>query len=149
MGNDALWASFCNAVGQPEFITDERFATNHARTENIDALNAHVMEPLLASKTCAEWIEILNAASVPHARINTIDKVMENRQVRARNMVVDVDDPVAGRVHIAGNPIKMSSFQDETTRPRIPELGEHTDAVLAGLGLSPEEIASLRERGAI
>jgi len=148
MGNDNLWRSFCDEVGQPELADDERFATNHARTEHIDELNA-IMEPLFASHRVDEWNELLAAAKIPHSRINTIDKVMSHPQVLARNMVVGVDDPVAGHVKIAGNPIKMSGFDDETTRPRVPELGEHTDEVLAGLGFTPEEIAALKSDGAV
>ena len=149
MGNDGLWASFCDAVDRQQWIIDDRFATNNARTENIDALTNEALGPLFAERTAEEWITILKRARVPHARINTIDKVMAHPQVNARNMIVDVDDPVAGMVKIAGNPIKMSSFEDETSRPPIPELGEHTDEVLAGLGLSPEEIQSLKESGAV
>lgn len=149
MGNDALWASFCAAVDRRELTTDERFATNHARSENIEALNAEVMEPLFASRGSAAWMETLQEARIPHARINTIDKVMSHPQVLARKMVVSVDDPVAGRVRIAGNPIKMTNLPDEESRPRIPELGEHTDSVLAALGMNAEEIASLRKRGAV
>ncbi len=149
MGNDALWASFCTAVDRESWIQDERFATNRARTENIDTLNTDALEPLFAERTSEEWIDLLQKAKVPHARINTIDKVMAHPQVLARNMVVEVDDPVAGRVQIAGNPIKMSGLADESMRPPIPELGQHTDEVLESLGLSPEKIRSLRESGTV
>ena len=148
MGNDSLWRAFCTAVERTDLADDERFATNHGRTENLDALNA-ILEPLFASRTVDEWNELLDAAKIPHSRINTIDKVMEHPQVLARNMVVEVDDPVAGRVKIAGNPIKMSSFPDETSRPRVPELGEHTDEVLASLGFTTTEIAALKAQGAV
>ena len=148
MGNDALWQSFCTAAGRPELATDERFATNRARTDNIDDLNEE-LEPLFAARTVDEWNTLLDAAKIPHSRINTIDKVMDHPQVLARNMVVQVDDPVAGTVQIAGNPIKMSSLPDETTRPRIPELGEHTSEVLSSLGFSEQEIAQLQADGAV
>lgn len=148
MGNDALWQSFCTAAGRPELATDERFATNRGRTDNIDDLNTE-LEPLFAARTVDEWNTLLDAAKIPHSRINTIDKVMEHPQVLARNMVVQVDDPVAGSVQIAGNPIKMSSLPDETTRPRIPELGEHTSEVLSSLGFSEQEIAQLQADGAV
>ncbi|HKJ84545.1 MAG TPA: CoA transferase, partial [Spirochaetia bacterium] len=148
MGNDNLWRAFTTAVERPELATDPRFATNQGRTENIDALN-EIMEPLFAERTVDQWNELLETAKIPHSRINTIDKVMSHPQVLARNMVVDVDDPIAGRVKIAGNPIKMSGFQDETTRPRVPELGEHTEEVLSSLGFTTEEIAALQADGAV
>lgn len=148
MGNDNLWSAFCTAVQRPELASDPRFATNRDRTEHIDELNA-IMEPLFRERTVDAWNELLDAAKIPHSRINTIDKVMTHPQVLARNMVVEVEDPVAGRVKIAGNPIKMSGFADETTRPRVPELGEHTDEVLASIGFATEEIARLKADGAV
>ena len=148
MGNDSLWRTFCLAAGRPSLADDDRFATNHARTENLDALN-EILEGLFLERTVEEWHTLLEAARIPHSRINSIDKVMSHPQVLARHMIVDLDDPVAGRVRIAGNPIKMSSFADETTRPPIAELGEHTDEVLVELGYSTEEIAALAAGGAI
>ena len=148
IGNDALWQTFCPAAGRPDLATDPRFLTNKDRTDNLDALNA-ILEPLFSSRPSDEWMDLLERAKIPHSQINTIDKVMTHPQVLARNMIVTVDDPVAGTVKIAGNPIKMSSIPEEPTRPRIPELGEHTVEVLASLGFSAEEIESLRARGAI
>ncbi len=148
VGNDALWRTFCAAVGREDLATDARFVTNHDRTEHIDELNA-ILEPLFAERSVEEWSSLLATAKIPHSRINTIDKVMEHPQILARGMVVDVDDPVAGRVKIAGNPIKMSSLPDEPTRPRIPELGEHTHEVLAALGYSQDDIDALASDGAI
>ena len=148
VGNDALWRTFCAAVGREDLATDARFLTNHDRTEHIDELNA-ILESLFAERSVEEWGSLLSTAKIPHSRINTIDKVMEHPQILARRMVVDVDDPVAGRVKIAGNPIKMSSLPDEPTRPRIPELGEHTSEVLRSLGYTQEEIDALASDGAI
>jgi CoA:oxalate CoA-transferase len=148
MGNDALWQSFCAAVEREELATDERFATNRSRTDHIEELTTE-LEPLFGARSVAEWSALLSEAKIPHSRINTIDKVMEHPQVLARNMVVDVEDPVAGTVRIAGNPIKMSSLPDEPSRPPVPELGEHTREVLSGLGFSVAEISSLEEAGAV
>ncbi len=148
VGNDGLWRTFCAAVGREDLATDARFLTNHDRTEHIDELNA-ILESLFAERSVEEWGSLLSTAKIPHSRINTIDKVMEHPQILARRMVVDVDDPVAGRVKIAGNPIKMSSLPDEPTRPRIPELGEHTSEVLRSLGYTQEEIDALASDGAI
>lgn len=148
IGNDALWQTFCPAAGCPELVDDPRFATNKARTENIDALNA-LLEPLFASRPSGEWMSVLESAKIPHSRINSIDTVMSHPQVTARNMIVTVDDPVAGTVRIAGNPIKMTSIPEEPTRPPIPELGEHTESVLESLGYTAEQIERLRADGAV
>ncbi|MFW6212495.1 MAG: CaiB/BaiF CoA transferase family protein [Spirochaetota bacterium] len=148
VGNDNLWQKFCEGIGRPELIEDPRFLTNRDRTEHIDELN-ELLEPIFAGRPIAEWIGVLKAASIPHSRINTIDKVMQHPQVLARKMIVDVEDPVAGHVKIAGNPIKMSSFPDETIRPTVPELGEHTTEVLTALGYSEQEIEAMRNEGAV
>ena len=148
IGNDALWQTFCPAAGCADLVDDPRFATNKARTENIDALNA-LLEPLFAARPSAEWMSVLDAAKIPHSRINSIDTVMNHPQVASRNMIVTVEDAVAGTVRIAGNPIKMTSIPEEPTRPPIPELGEHTDEVLASLGYSSDQIERLRSDGAV
>lgn len=148
-GNDGLFAKLCNAVGRPELITRKEFITNGDRTENVDLL-ADELNKALASKTVAEWIEILEGVQVPVAPINTIDKVMTNRQILSRNMIVEVPDRRAGTVKIAGNPIKMTNVPEKETRGPAPEVGEHNDFVLSTvLGYSAEEIERLKSEGVI
>ncbi|MBN2051780.1 MAG: CoA transferase [Spirochaetales bacterium] len=146
VGNDSLWESFCGALEQPELAHDPRFTTNKDRTEHLQELNA-ILEPLILRRTAGEWEETLEKAQVPHSRINTVDRLMEHPQVLARNMLVSVDDSVAGPVRIAGNPIKISDMEDRVTRPRVPELGEHTEEVLTALGYTGEEIVAFKEEG--
>lgn len=148
IGNDTLWQTFCTAVGRNDLARDNRFATNPLRTEHLAELNA-VLDQLFARKTVGEWSSIFSSAGIPHSRINQIEQVLQNRQVQARNMVATVHDRLAGTVHVAGNPIKMSNLPDTTDRPPVPELGEHTDAVLAAMGLSPDEIAAMHAEGVV
>jgi CoA:oxalate CoA-transferase len=148
IGNDTLWQTFCTAVGRNDLARDNRFATNPLRTEHLAELNA-VLDQLFARKTVGEWSSIFSSAGIPHSRINQIEQVLQNRQVQARNMVATVHDRLAGTVHVAGNPIKMSNLPDSTDRPPVPELGEHTDAVLAAMGLSPDEIAAMHAEGVV
>lgn len=148
IGNDALWQSFCAAVGRNDLAGDGRFATNPLRTKHLTELNA-ILEPLFAQKSVNEWATLFSSNGIPHSRINSIEQMMQNRQVRARNMIATVDDRLAGAVQVAGNPIKLSSMADETSRPPVPELGEHTADVLAGLGYDDDQIAALRAQGVI
>lgn len=148
-GNDAIWVRLCHAIGRPDLAEDPRFATNALRTERLDEVVAQ-LEPAFARKTVTEWIEILEGAGVPCGPVNTIDKVVENRQLKARNMLVEVEDPAAGTVLMPGNPIKLSSVPVEPPFARAPALGEHTDEVLGELaGLGPAEIADLRSQGVV
>lgn len=148
IGNDTLWQTFCEATGRNDLAADGRFATNQQRTANLDQLNA-ILDPLLGQKTVSEWSGVFSGAGIPHARINSIEQVMQNRQVQSRKMIATVEDNVAGTVRVAGNPIKMSAVEDTTERPPIPELGEHTAAVLSSLGYDEAEIATLRDEGVV
>jgi CoA:oxalate CoA-transferase len=148
IGNDSLWQSFCGAVGRNDLASDGRFGTNPQRTANLEQLNA-ILEPLFARRTVGEWASLFSGAGIPHSRINNIEQMMQSRQVQARNMIATVNDRLAGQVRIAGNPIKMSSLADSTERPPVPELGEHTTDVLAGIGYSQDEIARMMERGIV
>ncbi len=149
VGNDALWKTFCTVIQRPELIDDERFRSNGDRTHNINELNA-ILEPVFSARGTAEWEHILSGGGLPHSRINGIDAVLQHPQVRARNMVVEVSDRVAGAVKIAGNPIKMSTLHEEATRPPVPEVGQHNDEVYGDLlGYSEEQLAELRREGVI
>lgn len=148
VGNDALWQKFCEAAGRNDLASDPRFATNQDRTRNLEALNA-ILDPLMRQRSVGEWSGIFAGAGIPHARINNIEQVMQNRQIQARNMIATVEDSVAGTVRVAGNPIKMSSMEDSTTRPPVPELGEDTDSILTSLGYTAEEIEALRAEGVV
>ncbi len=148
-GNDQLWARLCKAMGREDLIENPLFATNKGRTENYIALRPHLVEAM-ARRTTAEWMDILEAAGVPCGPINNIAEVVNHPQVRARNMIVEVDDPVAGKLPMAGNPIKLSSMPDPTSRPAAPDLGQHTVEVLTGmLGLSEQRIWELQKQGVL
>ena len=134
-GNDGLYRKLCEALGRPELARDARFATNELRARNGDELRA-LLNPLLAGKETSAWIEILDAAGVPCGPINNVAEALAHPQVAARNMLVELEDPKAGRVRIAGNPMKMSAFADPPTRPPAPDLDGDRAAILSELGLS-------------
>ena len=144
IGNNNLWAKFCSEVGCPELVHDERFKTNALRTEHYDELRP-ILANIMKTRTTDQWIEEMEKVGIPCGPINTIDKVVQQPQIQAREMIVEVEHKSAGKVKMAGIPIKLSATPGKVEAP-APDLGEHTSEVLSGLlGLSDEEVAKLRE----
>ena len=129
-GNDHLFELMAGALSRPDLITDARFKTNELRHENIDVLQKE-METTLATKPVADWLVLLNTAGVPCGPINDVPHVIADPQVAARNMVIEVDDPVIGKVKTAGNPVKVVGAADEATMRPSPELDADRAAILA------------------
>ena len=144
-GNDRLWEKLCNLIGRPDLVADERFVTNAKRTQNVKQLKV-ILDDVFSAKTVDEWLKELEEAGIPCGPINTIDRVINDPQVQAREMIVETDHPVAGKIKMAGVPIKMSATPGAVERP-APLLGQHTEEILAEvLGLSAEEVAALRAK---
>jgi CoA:oxalate CoA-transferase len=120
-GTDALFRRLCVALGRPALAEDARFASNDLRAENVEALTA-ALEASLRARGSAEWLALLEDAGVPCGPINDIAAIVDDPQVRSRNMIVDIDDPEAGPLKLAGNPIKLSEFPDPTSRAAAPAL---------------------------
>lgn len=147
VGNDALWRRFAETIGVGHLVDDPRFATNPDRVANREALVAEVSEALLADDATS-WELALTEAGVPAARVNTVAEALAHPQVLAREMEVRTPHPTAGTVRTLATPVRMSeSARAGASAP--PTLGQHTDDVLAELGLDPGEIARLRRDGAV
>ena len=149
VGNDGQFARFAAAIGRPELADDARFATNAARVANRDTLIPLIAERM-ATRTTADWAGLLDSAQVniPNGPINTIAEAFDDPQVRHRGLRVDLPHPLAGTVATVASPINLSATPPEYHRPP-PLLGEHTDDVLAELGLDAAAIADLRAKGAV
>jgi CoA:oxalate CoA-transferase len=144
VGNDLLWRKFCAAVGQPDLLDDARFMTNPDRCRHIEELGA-LLNEIFRHKPGDEWLAILNAAQIPCAPINDVERLMQDPQIVAREMIVDLQDPHLGTIKVAGNPIKMSHITETGTRGAVPAVGEHSDDILAEyLGYSEAQVAELR-----
>jgi CoA:oxalate CoA-transferase len=134
-GNDKLFAALCEVVGRPELADDPRFADNHVRCVHVHELH-ELLEQALASRTTAEWLGALEGAGIPCGPVNDVAMVVDDPHVRARNMIVDIDDPRVQPLRAAGNPVKLSAFPELTVRPPAPDLDADRAALLAELGLA-------------
>ena len=145
--NQANWERLCVAIGRDELVADPRFVEPRDRMNNLDEL-VSTLEGTFVQQTSDHWLEILEAANVPAGPINDLAQVYDDPQVQAREMMVETDHPVAGRVKNIGIPIKLSETPGRFQRP-APTLGQHTDEVLTELGCSDDEIDKLRTGGAV
>ena len=148
VGNDRQFASFCNVLGHSEWAEDQRFATNPARVKNRTRLVAWINRVTVERPT-AEWVSLMEIAGVPCGPINTLDRVFDDPQVKARGMRMEMAHSVAGTVPLVANPIRMSETPVSYRRPP-PTLGEHTSEVLQSwLGMGEHELQALRELGVV
>lgn len=149
IGNDNLFVKFCAAIGRDDLKDNPKFKTNGDRTKHVDELN-QILEGVFPNKTAEEWLKIFEDFQIPSSPINSIDNVMEDIQVLARNMIVEVEDKQAGKVKIAGNPIKMTNVPDTNQRGPAPEIGEHNEEIYENiLGYTQEQIKDLKDQGVI
>lgn len=148
VGNDSLWKKFCFVIGMEELGEDQRFRTNILRNEKYLELRL-IIADILLNKNTKEWQEILDLAGIPNGPINTIDKILKDPQVIAREMIVDIVHPIAGQLQIPGVPIKLSQTPGKIRIPS-PVLGEHTEEILMDfLGYGEEEIQELKQNKVI
>jgi len=135
-GNDTLFRKLCSALGSPELADNPLFLTNPLRNQHVDALKDE-LEASLRRETTNHWLQRLGEAGIPCGPINNVADVLGDPQVKARNMVVQVDDPVTGLLSMAGNPVKMSAYGDPSTRGPVPELDGDRETVLRLIGGAP------------
>ena len=145
--DDAFFGRLADALGMPALKSDPLYATQQARVANRSRINA-IVGGKLAVSTTDYWVETLNAAGVPCGPVNTIEKVFQDPQILAQDMVIDVPHPGHGIVRMLGFPMKLSETPCRVRRP-APGLGEHSDSILAELGYTGAERAAFRAAGVI
>jgi crotonobetainyl-CoA:carnitine CoA-transferase CaiB-like acyl-CoA transferase len=143
VGSDAQFKRFCESIERLELVDDDRFRHPADRVHNMVELD-QVVESWTTLHPTEKVVEVFQAAGVPSAPVFTLPQVVASPQVEARNMLVEVDDPIAGSQRLTGNPIKMSGVDRDAPRNPPPLLGGNTVEVLADLlELSQEQIETL------
>ena len=143
IGNDGQWRQFCERAGKKEWAEDSRFKTNANRVENRKNL-IPLLEGLFCQHEIAHWLSILEEVGVPCGPINSIDQLLDDPQVQAREMVIQVAHPSAGPIKMVASPLKIPTTPVDVRLPP-PLLGEHTGQILHDLlGYDKKTVEELR-----
>jgi crotonobetainyl-CoA:carnitine CoA-transferase CaiB-like acyl-CoA transferase len=145
---EGLWKRFCNAIGMPEMPNDPLFKGSEARSKNRKVLNERI-GAVTRELPSAHWVKLLNEAGVPCGAINRIDQTFAEPQVKHLGIARPVAHPKLGDIKVVGQPINMSANPQPPSMRPTPELGQHNDEVLRGLGFDAGAIEGLRTRGVI
>lgn len=143
VASEVIWKRFCQAIGRADLTDDLRFVNNSKRVENRAELIVLLSEIFL-QRNNETWFKLLTDAEVPCAPVQSIDQVFQAPQVLHRDMLMEVEHPTAGKVRMAGIPVKFSVTPASVRMPP-PLLGEHNTAVLKNwLGMSADAIEELK-----
>ena len=145
--SQANWERIAVVLEMPSLLDDSRFMTNGARMAHRQDL-VDIMSSVLKQRVTDAWVEAFERAGVPAGPVKTMTQVLEDPQVQARDMIVQVEHPVAGQISALGCPIKFSGGSGVTSRG-APLYGQHTHEVLLELGYPEQEIAQLAELQAV
>ena len=147
VGTDALWKRFAQAMNvQDDICKDERFTTNALRIKNREIL-VPLLQNILKREPAAKWLEKFAAAIIPAAPINTVAEAIQDKQTRARGLIVQIEHPAIGTAKSIANPIRFSNTPVSYRLPP-PLLGEHTREILQSLGYSAEDVQAMAAESA-
>ncbi len=144
---EGMWQRLCEAIGRKDLLEAPAFASPEKRARNRAQLNA-VLNEALSKGTSAHWVEMLNAAGVPCGPIYTVDQVFADPQVQHLQAAAEVGHPQLGRFKVVNQAVRLSRTPAQLAAA-TPEVGQHTDEILAELGYSPSDIRGMRERRVI
>ena len=147
VGSERIWERFCEAIEREDLKANPDFATNADRVRNRGTL-VPMLQEVFNKRPVLEWVDSLNAASVPAGPINDLADVFSDPQVLSRDMYQEIPHPTLGTIKQTGLPIKFSRTPGGLDR-HPPLLGEHNSEILGELGFSEEEIAAMLEKSVI
>jgi crotonobetainyl-CoA:carnitine CoA-transferase CaiB-like acyl-CoA transferase len=142
-GTQPMWERMCAAIGRDDLLADARFATNADRMTHREELQDELSRTLTTADT-DHWVRVIDEAGIPAGPILDYAQVLEHPHTEAVGMVTHADHPTAGHIRMLGSPVKLSDMPARSPRP-APLLGEHTDEILAELGIHPDRMATLHE----
>lgn len=145
--NDKQWRRFAELAGRPDLATDQRFINQSARSANMAVFCTMVAE-IIAERTSAEWLALLEEAEIPVARLNAMEDLHADPHLTDVGFFQEIDDPHDGRLRMPAPPVRFSETPARF-KQAAPLLGEHTAEVLRELGIGEAELDGLEERGAI
>lgn len=148
VGTSLQWERLCQVMNREDLIHDERYNTNQKRVENYEPDLRSIVSEWVGGFSRQEMEELLAEAGICVGPVLNVGEAVNHPQIRARDMVVELDTPELGRIAIPGVPVKLSATPGKVTKA-APTIGEDNEEILLRLGYSPEERETLRREGVI
>lgn len=145
---DRMWKRFTRLIGREDLADDPRFDSSEKRRRNRDYMNS-LAEGWLADKTRDEAVKLLVEAGIPAGPVNTVTEAIVDPQIKAREMIVDLDHPGIGKVPVSGIVIKLSQTPGSIETP-VPSIGQHNKEIYCGLlGYTEGKLSQIKKEGVI
>jgi CoA:oxalate CoA-transferase len=129
------WKLLCEALDAPQLLDDARFASAKTRIDHTDELR-EIVQAIIETRSVDEWMKRFREVALPAGRVNNLRETLAMPQVKARNMLVDIDHTLGGTIQLLGTPVNMTGYTPTFTSP--PLIGQHTSEVLAEFGIQRE-----------
>jgi crotonobetainyl-CoA:carnitine CoA-transferase CaiB-like acyl-CoA transferase len=147
VSGDGIWARFCKALGRLDWMDDKRYSTNRSRVEHRGELSAE-LERLFVTQPRAHWIELLNLTGIPAGPMYSMAEVFEDPQVKHMDPTQTIEVGSQRKITLLKQPIRLERTPSNIAAP-APIGGEHTEEVLADIGIDAAEVARLRSAGIV